>query len=499
MKKMKRLVALALSVVMVLAMSVFAFADETYTITIKNASEGHTYEAYQIFAGDLSDGVLSNIKWGTGVSDAGQTALGDAAKKAATLTNEESAAAFAKEVAEYLQQPATSSPSQTKGEYTISGLAAGYYLVKDKNNSLQDSSDFYTAYIMEVVGNVEATPKGDKPTLDKEIKHNESNEWGVVGDNQVGDTVEFRTITTVPDTSGYTSYDYVINDTMSAGLTSNVEENADVTIKVNDKTTLDSKYYTVTASGNTFSIKVDILKAVEDGVLTKGDKLYSYYTATLNENAKVYDEGKQSNTANLEYSNNPNNTEDKGKTPDKTVYDWTFKMGVNKVDKDGNSLNGAEFVLSKNGELTDEQLNNNTDLIKLIKNSDGTYTVAPEDYDGDTTYTITAGNVTIKGLDDATDYYLYETKAPEKYNKLTAPVHFKISATYNTTGDQTESVTVKVGDSDESTNLTTDVVNESGSTLPSTGGIGTTIFYVIGGILMVGAAVLLITKRRAEN
>lgn len=497
MKKMKRLVALALSVVMVLAMSVFAFADETYTITIKNASEGHTYEAYQIFAGDLSDGVLSNIKWGTGVSEAGQTALGDAAEKAATLTDEASAAAFAKEVAQYLQDPKESTAAS--GEYTISGLAAGYYLVKDKNNSLQDSSDFYTAYIMEVVGNVEATPKGDKPTLDKEIKHNESGEWGVVGDNQVGDTVEFRTITTVPDTSGYTSYDYVINDTMSDGLTSNVKGDADVTIKVNDKTTLDSSYYTVTANGNTFSITVDILKAVEDGVLKKGDKLYSYYTATLNKDALVYDQGKQSNTANLEYSNNPNDTTNKGKTPDKTVYDWTFKMGVNKVNKDGESLNGAEFVLSKNGKLTEEQIENNTELIKLIKNDDGTYTVAPEDYDGDTTYTITAGNVTIKGLDDATDYYLYETKAPEKYNKLTDPVHFKISATYNEAGDKTTSVTVKVGDNDESTTLQTDVVNESGSTLPSTGGIGTTIFYVIGGILMVGAAVLLITKRRAEN
>ena len=219
MKKMKRLVALALSVVMVLAMSVMAFAEDgaTYSITIKNAAAGHIYEAYQIFTGDLSEKtengkqvkILSNITWGNGVKDEDKTTLGDAKTKAESLTTEENAKGFAKTIASSLQNPTTSTNS-TSGVYTISGLKAGYYLVKDQDNTLTNKDDFYTAYIMEVVGNVEANPKGEKPTLDKQIKHNESNKWGVVGDNQIGDTVEFRTITSVPDTKGYDTYSYII-------------------------------------------------------------------------------------------------------------------------------------------------------------------------------------------------------------------------------------------------------------------------------------------------
>ena len=150
---------------------------------------------------------------------------------------------------------------------------------------------------MKVVGNVTAAPKGDKPTLNKQIKHNENGEWGVVGDNQIGDTVEFRTITKVPNTSGYTKYDYIIHDTMSAGLTSNVKTSADITIKVNDATVLPAEYYTVTANGNSFSVQVDILKAIQDGKLAHDNELYTYYTGVLNADAKVYDEGKQDNVA----------------------------------------------------------------------------------------------------------------------------------------------------------------------------------------------------------
>ena len=134
---------------------------------------------------------------------------------------------------------------------------------------------------MKVVGNVTAAPKGDKPTLNKQIKHNENGEWGVVGDNQIGDTVEFRTITKVPNTSGYTKYDYIIHDTMSAGLTSNVKTSADITIKVNDATVLPAEYYTVTANGNSFSVQVDILKVIQYGKLAHDNELYTYYTILL--------------------------------------------------------------------------------------------------------------------------------------------------------------------------------------------------------------------------
>ena len=505
---MKRIFTLMLALMMVLALSVTAFAAGPYTITINNSAAGHTYEAYQIFAGDLETAngktVLTNITWGSGVTTQGQAALGDAAAKAESLTTEEDARAFAKAVAPYLTNPSVSTAGD--GTYTIANLDSGYYLVKDKDNTLTNADDFYTAYLMKVVGNVTAAPKGDKPTLNKQIKHNENGEWGVVGDNQIGDTVEFRTITKVPNTSGYTKYDYIIHDTMSAGLTSNVKASADITIKVNDATVLPAEYYTVTANGNSFSVQVDILKAIQDGKLAHDNELYTYYTGVLNADAKVYDEGKQDNVAYLEYSNNPNVDTDKGKTPEKKVYDWTFKMGINKVNENGGQLTGAKFALSKNGTLKVADMNCNdegipavtTGLIGMVKISDGEYRVA---VDGDTNvvYVVDAGNPVIKGLDDAIDYYLYETKAPAGYNLMSEPVHFVISASYAADGSNYTSVTVTVGAAAASDTLSANVVNKSGSTLPETGGIGTTIFYVLGSLLVVGAGVVLITRKRMSK
>ncbi len=510
MKTMKKLASLLLALVMALALAVPAFAaGETYSIKITNASAGHTYEAYQIFAGDLSTNaddkkVLSNIIWGSGVSDAGKTALGDAAAKAEGIKTEADAKDFAQKIAHYLTNPTTSA-AQTDGKYVISGLAAGYYLVKDKDNSLANKDDFYTAYIMRVVDNVEAVPKGDKPTLNKKIKHNDGETWGVVGDNQIGDTVEFRTISTVPDTSNYTSYTYIIRDTMSDGLTSNVKSAADVTIKVKDTDVLSTDYYTVSASGNTFTVTIDIIKAVADGKMAKGDELYTYYTGVLNSNAEVKS-ANNTNEAKLEYSNNPNNSEDKATTPPSKVYDWTFEMKINKVDENNKALTGAKFVLSKKGDLNVADLKCGedgvptvtTDLIGLVKIQDGYRIATATDADADITYVIEAGAVTIKGLDDATDYYLYETKAPVGYNQLKVPVKFTITAAYNADGSQlaSDSPTVSINDGAASTNLSANIKNKAGSTLPSTGGIGTTIFYVVGSVLVIGAAVVLITRKR---
>ena len=283
------------------------------------------------------------------------------------------------------------------------------------------------------MNNVEITPKGQKPTLDKQIKHNESGNWGDVGDNQIGDTVEFRTITTVPNTTGYTKYDYEIHDEMSAGLTSNVKDASGITIKINEGEELGRGYYTVTVdstNANNFSVKVDILKAIKEGKIEEGDNLYTYYTGVLNEDANVYDKGKQQNTAYLQYSNNPHDNNTKGETPHVTVYDWTFKMNVQKIDgaDKEKELKDAKFVLSKNGKVDLGTINEDgtptkTDnLIELVYDSaNKTYRVATAS-DENTTYVMTAGNITIKGLDDAVDYYLYETKAPAGYNRLTEPV-----------------------------------------------------------------------------
>lgn len=501
MKYMKKLMTLLAVLTLALAMAVPAFAETTtptYTITINNGTG--TYAAYQIFKGDLYNNTLSNIEWGDNVTTAGQEELGNAAEKAEAIIGETEAKAFASEVAKYLTDP----PAGT-GTDSITGLAAGYYLIKNTN---VEAGEVFTDYILQVVENVTVQPKSGKPTLDKQIRHNDNGEWGVVGDNQIGDTVDFRTITTVPYVSGYTEYTYVIHDEMSAGLTSNVRSNDDVTIKVNDETVLDKNYYTVTVdpeNANKFTVTVDVLKAIEDGKMAAGNTLYTYYTGILNENAAVYVVGKQDNKAYLEYSNNPHDNTTKNVTPEKVVYDWTFKMEVNKIDGESNTpLSDAKFVLSKKGNCSlgtigdDGTPSITTDLIDLIENNDGSYTVAPAGYTGPVVKVMTAGKITIKGLDDATEYYLYETKAPAGYNRLTAAVRFEITATYSNAGDNCTSVTATVNN-DVQSSVSVNVRNNKGSTLPSTGGIGTTLFYVIGGVLMAVAAVLLVTKKRMNN
>lgn len=502
MKYMKKFMALLAVLTLALTMAVPAFAETTtptkYTITINNGTGN--YAAYQIFKGDLHEKTLSNIEWGDNVTDEGRTKFGNAADKAKTITTEADAKAFAVEVAKYLTDPAAGTGTDS---ITVSG--PGYYLIK---NTSVGEGEVFTDYILRVVGDVTVNPKSGKPTLDKQIRHNETGLWGVVGDNQIGDTVEFRTLTTVPIVSGYTQYKYVIHDEMSAGLTSNVRSNEDVTIKVNDETVLDKKYYTVTVDGtnaNKFTVTVDVLNAIKDGKMVEGNTLYTYYTGILNEKAKVYNDGKQDNKAYLEYSNNPHDNTTTNKTPEKVVYDWTFKMGVKKVDgADGTPLTDAKFVLSKNGNCSlgtigdDGTPSTTTDLINLIENSDGSYTVAPAGYNGSVVNVMTAGDITINGLDDATVYYLYETKAPAGYNRLTAAVRFEITATYSDAGNNCTSVTATVNN-DVQSSVSVNVRNNKGSTLPSTGGIGTTLFYVIGGVLMAVAAVLLVTKKRMNN
>lgn len=500
MKRVKRVLALLAAFALVLAMAVPAFADgATYTITINN-SVG-TYEAYQIFKGDLKN-VLSNIEWGTGVTDAGKAAFGGktAADVAKTLENNETAAKdFATEISKYLGK------ASGEGTDKITGLSAGYYLIKNKS---VNEGEAYTDFILQVVKDVEITPKGQKPTLDKQIRHNESGQWGVVGDNQIGDTVEFRTITTVPNTTGYTKYDYEIFDEMSIGLTSNVTATSGITIKIDDGEELGRDYYTVTVdstNANNFSVKVDILKAIKEGKIEEGNSLYTYYTGVLNEDANVYDKRNQQNTAYLQYSNNPHDNTTKGETPHVTVYDWTFKMNVQKIDgANHKDLADAKFVLSKSGTADLGTIDENgtpagtENLIKLVYDpTDSTYRIATAS-DAKTTYVMTAGDITIKGLDDAEDYYLYETKAPAGYNRLTEPVKFRINATY-TSADSRPDVLTKVGDKAAVTGLKVSVENNAGTTLPSTGGMGTTVFYVVGGGLMAVAVVLLVTKKRMEN
>ena len=527
-KAMKKLMAALLAVAMVCAMAIPAFAAGTgsNTLTINGKTTGHTYEAYQVFTGDLKGKVLSNIVWGNGVdgdairNDPGLPSslrgLSSAAALAAELAKLPSSSdevnTFAEVVSKHLSANKYTS-TEAGTTYTIDNLPDGYYFIKDATVSMPEGAT-YSRYMLNIVQSLSINAKDTTVTLDKQIKHNETGDWGVVGDNQIGDTVEFRTITTVPDTTGYTSYTYEIHDTMSSELTSNVKGNNDITIKVNGTNVLDSTYYSVTVdttNSNKFTVKVKIIDAVTAGVLHANDKLYTYYTGVLNENAKVYPDGPQQNEAHLVYSNNPNDG-GTGETPKKTVYDWTFKVDVTKVDGNDKTktLEGAVFVLSEKSGLDlkpgkDGTPTENLDkLIKLVDNHNGTYTVANTNTNTTTTYTMTTptdGKISIKGLDDEKEYYLYETKAPGGYNVLTAPVKIKITDnTYDTAGNHIATQpNVVVNGSNACSGVGFEVENNVGTTLPGTGGIGTTIFYVIGGGLMVAAAILLITKKRMEN
>ena len=508
MKHIKKLASLLLVLVMVFALATTAFAEETtYSITINNSAKDHTYEAYQIFTGDLSGTTLSNIVWGSGVSEAGQTALGDAAAKAETLKTEADAKAFAKAVAPYLTTAAGSANTVTDGKYVISGLAAGYYLVKDQDDSLTGDNDSYTEYIIQVVGNVTATPKSDVPEVQKKVKDiNDSTDttktdWQDSADYDIDDSIPFQLKATLADNvSSYTTYKVVFHDTLSKGLTYN--NDAKVYID-GTETNGFAVTATVNADGTTLTVSCDDVKALN---AVNSSAITVEYTAKLNENAVLGSAGNP-NKVYLEYSNNPNKSEsgenhETGKTPEDTVIVFTYQTIINKVDSENKPLTGAAFKLEK-----------------LIKGKDGaadTWTTVKE-------FTVdeTTTSFTFSGLDDG-QYKLTETKTPAGYNTID-PIYFVIEATHDETADaptlktlnayltdangnkQTEmkdgeSVNIDLGTVDLTAgSITTTVVNKSGSELPSTGGIGTTIFYVLGGVLVLAAVVLLVTNKRMSG
>lgn len=547
MKKTGKLLSLLLVVTIVLSLSVTALAaGETYTITIlgDKTTADHTFEAYQVFAGDLYDAnekeegashskILSNIVWGDGVDQTkvvnGQTLSQAFDGKTAAVIAEElansnsvsAAQAFAKKIAPYLSTTyTTSTKDENSVNYLISGLAAGYYLVKDADNTLDDTNDFYTAYLMKVVADVQAAPKGNKPTLKKQIQDNNTQEWrnehaGI----QLGDTVNFRTISSVPSNIGsYNTYTYVINDTMTEGFTFN----NDVTIKVNGETELDDTYYTVSVdpdNANHFTVNVNIKAAIANGKISTEQELYVYYSAILNEKAQFYfithnPDVVNTNTASLTYSNNPNG-EGTGKTPDSTVTAWTYPAIVNKVDGNGGALTGAKFVVSRTGDLDvsgitinekGELAGDGVDTLKaqLIPFHTGgiaTYEVATDAEIAagkNITYVVEAGTyVSMAGFGEHS-YYLYEIKAPAGFNRLSAPVKFTVNAPKEEAlNSRTNPAWLTINDDETHvTSMEITIKNQAGATLPETGGIGTTLFYVIGGLLVVGAGVLLVTKKR---
>ena len=533
MKKARKLLALILALTVALTMGIAAtstvFGDTTYTVTInKDSSDkaAHTYGAYQLFKGDLATEngktILSNIQWGDNANsatiitelnkldgfDLAADATAAAVAKAISDKNYTTDSAGAKALAEALNKGITGDPKGTASvaadatSGTISGLVAGYYLVKDTAAVTNEGAK--TKYILEVVKDVAVTEKASVPTVDKKIAESTPK---IVSDYDIGDKIPYTITGTLPSTfANFATYKkFTFTDTMSNGLTPPTASG--VTVKIGDDVITD--LFNVTVSGQTITV------ALKDGVDLKtakhgssetafaaGDQIVVSYEATLNDNAVVGGTG-NINTAQLEFSNNPNSDGDgdTGKTPeDKTVV-FTYTIKALKVEP----TDDAAITEEAYNALTDEQ---KADYVKVgnkyqkVKALEGAgFTLYKDSVsDANKVAELTTGSTfEFKGVDAGT-YILSETTVPTGYNKID-DITIVVTAQYDesTTPATISSLTCTPSDFVATASTGTvegKILNESGSTLPSTGGIGTTIFYILGALLVVGCGIILIARRR---
>ncbi len=548
MKRMKKSMALLLGLVMALAMCMTAFAADT-SLTI-NTTNGHTYKIYQILKGDVSGlsdgkGTLANVEVGSSVTDASATAESIVNALMNKADGELGNAAYA-----YVKDGNEVATVTGTGSAVTTTLAEGYYVVTDEYTTT--GSDSLSRYLVAVAGPTTMDPKTETPSIDKKIVDTDKN--AAMDDNSktdtaaIGDTIEYEITGNVPNYEGYTYYYYVVDDTLSKGLTLDANSFA---VKVGDTTlTKGTDYYVYTtnnADGTTnFRLAFENIKDY-----TVGAAISIKYNATVNENA-VIGTDPNTNTAKLIYSNNPSQSDrgDKegvpgepggnvptGETPDYITKTYVTQIKLTKVDQDGNALNGAEFTLTGTN-LTKVKFTTATNFTEAADGSyyklkSGAYTeTAPTDatadlYESTTTkYTKTTstnlveatgsgasanvkafvgddGILYFTGLDKGT-YTLTETTTPTGFNTID-PINFEIKgtidgATATTGGNITWSSTndnLTWNAASQTFEIT--ITNIAGKLLPSTGGIGTTIFYVAGTILVLGAAVLLITKKRMRR
>ncbi|MFQ9707509.1 isopeptide-forming domain-containing fimbrial protein [Bifidobacterium dentium] len=492
---MKRAINALVAVLATVAMAVAgfmgagtAFADEANTIT--GPKNGHTYEAYQIFTGDLADGKLSNVKWGSATAKNG-TAVTDAELKTVTdlasKSVNDNAQATANAIAAYLTSDAQ--PTATIDDTNPTAqVPSGYYLIKDKNNTVPDGQAA-TTYIVTVAGNVTITPKSDVPSFEKKLKDTndttgETSDWQDSADWDINDAVPFKLEGTVASNyASYKTYYFAFHDVEERGLTFNKNS---VKVYV-DNTAITSGYTVVTeglADGCTFEVKFADLKQIS--AVKAGSKIRVEYTSKLNENAVIGEQGNV-NKAKLQYSNNPNDEQGgengpTGETPWDNVIVFTYKTVINKVDDENQPLKGAEFTLSK------KMKNGTTTTVAVVKDSEGT-------------------TFTFNGLDDG-DYVLTETKTPAGYNSI-KPITFTVTANHTITweGEDRDTILTSLSGNaasgeitftptDDKSELDTSVVNKPGSSLPETGGMGTIVLYAAGAVLVIAAGVYFGLKKK---
>lgn len=489
MKHMKKLASILLTLIMALALMAPAMAAQEGTlsggsITINDAVPGQTYKAYQILYlesySHAADGKATgayaykaNSAWETWLKTQTSYVSFDA-QGYVTWVEGADAAAFAKlaqvEAAKMTADATATAPAaaedNTYSTVTFSDLKLGYYLVDTTLGTLcsLDTTN----------PNVEMQEKNEVPTNVKTVEEDSTRNYGEKNDADIGQNVNFKS--TITAQAG--AENYVFHDKMSVGLTY-----TGVTGITLNGTAVDASNYTVVTEGliDYCTFEVRFTQAFCD-TLMANDKIVISYTATLNENAVIAGAGNP-NESKLSYGDKGDASHTpSGTTPPSTTKTYTWDVDVFKYTMNGETetpLAGATFTLSKNAD--------GSNPIALVSKGNNVYRVAKTG-ETDTVTSITTdstGKFTIQGL-DADTYYLTETEAPAGYNKLAGPVTIVIGENGAVTATEGASQGV-----DE-----VKVLNQSGTELPSTGGIGTTIFYVLGAILVLGAGVLLVTKKR---
>lgn len=513
MKRVKRVLALLAAFALVLAMAVPAWAEEaTYQLKVKASGENHTYKVYQIFTGEMSTNeagakVLSNIKWGAN----GTRKTGDAVETG-ILTALESATGSDTKKLEAIQKFVnlnTDAFATLNHENSYAAnVPAGYYLVKDEDNTLNGKDEAYTTFLVNVVGeNVELTPKSAKPRVDKfvqdepadkDIDSDDSEGWGKTADHAINESFKFKLTATLPldvDFGAYSTYKVKFTDTMSAGVT--FESIDSVTVDGHNVAKTDYEC-TATAGQESgeWTLTINDIKSIPGVNLNDGAEIVVVYNAHLNEKAFVNHEDGATTNENkvyLEYSNNPNTSgsgEELGKTPTENVWVFTYKVDNKKVKaSDYKPLAGAGFRLYR-----DDKCSQEIDLIYDATRGAYRPTKTGENKEEMKSAEET-GIFNIIGL-DAGVYYMRETTTPTGYNTCN-DVTIVINTSHQKTGSSNKVTFTKSGEN--ASTLKNIIENNAGTTLPSTGGMGTTVFYVVGGGLMAVAVVLLVTKKRMEN
>lgn len=533
-KVIKKLLAALLAVAMVCAMAIPAFAGTEGDITT-----WHSFSAFQIFKGDvegndIKDFKISNVTWGSNIAD-NPAAFLDQLKADSTLgtqfqfidatdantaqkvleviskwdDSDANSIAFARFVCHYLYPDANAKPKPAVegggGSDHIHFDEAGYYLVVDTTPfNPGDFDHAYNSFLLMVTHkdwNVPITPKAEKPSVKKEVFDNFDNQddtstgvFGSSADHAINEKFQFKLTATLPASTDH-AYDYYdtyavcFKDTLSEGIT--YDKLDSVVINSNGHTydiTNDTSKYTITESQNSFVVKIPDVKTCAEGLdLNDSATITVTYTAHLNDKAYVNTGSgstENKNSVQLQYSNNPRPGEYWGTTPKSEVYVFTYQLNNTKLaeNEHGAPLKDVGFCL-----YSDEACAHKVELYKegdfYFPIKDATDKKAVEEM-----YSDKDGKFNIKGLDAGT-YYLKETTPPKDYNAC-ADKEIVISATHDVNHVELDS-----------SKLSTTIINKKagGITLPSTGGIGTTIFYVVGGGLMVAAIVLLVTKKRMEN